>query len=224
MQRVCPVNLGALIYGSTPCIKRLRSTVRHHLHLPPGMSATRPHGIVSAHMVQSRRRPKVTAHTCWASVGAMPAGDQLTGTWPGQMQRLSTVASWSCRRHESSRTRGAAEAGCSGVGCSSRGRRSTRQNAPRPARRVPVGGEVVFVFEGDEVEWMSTRSSTSRLERSRRRSGRCASSSRIRESRRPSTPRKATRTSQSAVSGRDGQQRPATCHRPWWPIADLEHA
>jgi hypothetical protein len=95
---------------------------------------------------------------------------------------------------------------------------------PRPARRVPVGGEVVFVFEGGEVEWMPTRSSTSRLERSRRRSGRCASSSRIRESRRPSTPRKATRTSQSAVSGRDGQQRPATCHRPWWPIADLEHA
>jgi hypothetical protein len=132
MQRVCRVNLGALIYGSTPCIKRLRSTVRHHLHLPLGMSATRPHGIVSVHMVQSRRRPKVTAHTCRASVGAMPAGDQLNGTWPGQMQRLSTVVSWSCRRHESSRTRGAAEAGCSGVGCSSRGRRSTRQNAASP--------------------------------------------------------------------------------------------
>jgi hypothetical protein len=136
MQRVCPVNLGALIYGSAPCIKRLRSTVRHHLHLPPGMSATRPHGIVSVHMVQSRRRPKVTAHTCWASVGAMPAGDQLTGTWPGQMQRLSTVVSWSCRRHESSRTRGAAEAGCSGVGCSSRGRGSTRQNAASPGHAV----------------------------------------------------------------------------------------
>jgi hypothetical protein len=106
-------------------------------------------------MVQSRRRPKVTAHTCWASVGAMPAGDQLTGTWPGQMQRLSTVVPWSCRRHESNRTRGAAEAGCSGRGLFEQGPPFNPAECGLARHAVYLSaGEVVFVPEGDEVEWI----------------------------------------------------------------------
>jgi hypothetical protein len=41
------------------------------------------------------------------------------------------------------------------VCCSSTGRRSTRQNAGFARHAVFLSaGEVVFVFEGDEVEWI----------------------------------------------------------------------
>jgi hypothetical protein len=67
--------------------------------------------------------------------------------------------------------------------------------------------EVVFVFEGDEVEWIVTEIVNEPSGAVAEAPGRGAGSSRIRHaSRGPSIPGKATRTSQRAVSGRDGQQ------------------
>jgi hypothetical protein len=58
-----------------------------------------------------------------------------------------------------------------------------------PAGLFPLSGRVVFVFSGGEVEWSSTKSSTSRMGLWRGRSGRGWSSWRIRRgSRRLSTP------------------------------------
>ena len=45
---------------------------------PPSGRAAKPrHGIVSAHMVQIRRRPDVTAYRCWLDARATAAGEQI---------------------------------------------------------------------------------------------------------------------------------------------------
>jgi hypothetical protein len=67
-----PVNFGARICGSRPCIKPLRSTVRHDLHLPPRMSAKRVHGMVSAH------GPKPSQTYLNEPFGAVA---EMLGTW-----------------------------------------------------------------------------------------------------------------------------------------------
>jgi hypothetical protein len=155
-----------------------------------GMCAKRPHGIVSAHMVQSRRRPKVTAYTRWPR-GAGHAGPATSSPVPGQVRCRSCRPL--CRgvadAYESNRTRGALKPGAQEQASGLLAQGPPFNPAERGLARHAV--HLSASSRATRSSGSSTRSSTSRLEPSRRRSGPGASSSRIRHaSRGGSTPGK----------------------------------
>ena len=80
-----------------------------------------------------------------------------------------------------------------------------RQNVASLGTRVPVGGEVVFVFEGDEIEWIVTEIVNEPVGAVVEALGTWRELVEDPSRSAARLPGKAMRTGQSAVSGGDGQ-------------------